>query len=50
MSRRAYLLLVLLFCVTWSSAFPLAKIAMTVSPPLLFLGARFITAALLLLA
>jgi drug/metabolite transporter (DMT)-like permease len=48
-SRPVYLALVLLFCLTWSSAFPLAKIAMTVSPPLLFLGARFTVASILLL-
>lgn len=50
MSRGVYLLLVLMFCLTWSSAFPTAKMAMSVSPPLLFLGMRFAAAGLLLLA
>jgi drug/metabolite transporter (DMT)-like permease len=49
-SRPAYLGLVLLFCLTWSSAFPAAKFAIAVSPPLLFLGIRFSAAAILLLA
>lgn len=49
MSRPVYLLLVLLFCVTWSSAFPAAKLAMTAGPPLLYLGVRFSAAAALLL-
>ena len=46
---RAYLALVVAFCLTWSSAFPAAKLAMQVSPPLLFLGMRFLIAAGLLL-
>jgi drug/metabolite transporter (DMT)-like permease len=50
LSRPAYLLLVLAFCLTWSSAFPAAKIAIGVSPPSLFLGARFLVAGLLLTA
>lgn len=49
MTRNAYLLLVLLFCLTWSSAFPAAKLAISVAPPLLYLGVRFGIAALLLL-
>ena len=49
MSRSLYLFLVLLFCLTWSSAFPTAKLAIAVAPPLLFLGARFCVAAVLLL-
>jgi drug/metabolite transporter (DMT)-like permease len=49
MSRPVYLLLVLVFCLTWSSAFPAAKLALSVGPPLLFLGLRFSLAAMLLL-
>jgi drug/metabolite transporter (DMT)-like permease len=47
--QKFYLLLVLLFCLTWSSAFPAAKLAISVGPPLLFLGIRFSIAAVLLL-
>lgn len=46
---RAYLALVVAFCLTWSSAFPAAKLAMQTSPPLLFLGIRFLIAGGLLL-
>ncbi|WP_160776547.1 DMT family transporter [Stappia sediminis] len=46
----AYLGLVLLFCLTWSSAFPIVKFSLAVSPPVLFLGLRFLLAAVLLLA
>jgi drug/metabolite transporter (DMT)-like permease len=49
MSRPVYLLLVLLFCLTWSSAFPTAKLAISTAPPLLFLGLRFLLAAGILL-
>ncbi len=49
MSRPLYLTLVLLFCLAWSSSFPFAKIAVSLEPPLLFLGLRFIIAAALLL-
>jgi drug/metabolite transporter (DMT)-like permease len=45
-----YWFLVLLFCLSWSSAYPTAKLAIAVSPPMLFLGVRFLLAALLLLA
>ena len=45
-----YWVLVLLFCLSWSSAYPTAKLAISVSPPLLFLGVRFLLAAVLLLA
>jgi drug/metabolite transporter (DMT)-like permease len=45
-----YWLLVLLFCLSWSSAYPTAKLAIAVSPPMLFLGLRFLLAAALLLA
>ncbi len=48
MSRPLYLFLVLIFCLTWSSAFPTAKLAITVAPPLLFLGVRFLIAATIL--
>jgi drug/metabolite transporter (DMT)-like permease len=44
-----YWFLVLLFCLSWSSAYPVAKLSIGVSPPLLFLGVRFLLAALLLL-
>jgi drug/metabolite transporter (DMT)-like permease len=49
MSRQAYLGLALLFCLTWSSAFPAAKLAIATAPPLIFLGVRFLIAAALLL-
>ncbi len=49
MSRPAYLFLVLVFCLTWSSAFPAAKLAIQAGPPLLYLGVRFGIAAALLL-
>ena len=48
MSRPLYLFLVLVFCLSWSSAFPTAKLALTVAPPLLFLAVRFLLAALIL--
>ena len=44
-----YLALVTVFVLTWSSAFPAAKIAIHLAPPLLFLGLRFTTAGLILL-
>ena len=44
-----YWFLVLLFCLSWSSAYPTAKLAIATSPPLLFLGVRFLLAALLLI-
>jgi drug/metabolite transporter (DMT)-like permease len=49
MSRPAYLFLVLIFCLTWSSAFPAAKLAIQSGPPLLYLGVRFGLAAVMLL-
>jgi drug/metabolite transporter (DMT)-like permease len=49
LTRPVYLLLVLVFCLTWSSAFPAAKLAIQVGPPSLFLGVRFAIAAALLL-
>ena len=49
MSRPVYLLLVLVFCLTWSSAFPAAKLAIQVGPPMLYLGSRFLIAAAILL-
>ena len=49
MSRPVYLLLVLVFCLTWSSAFPAAKFAISTSPPALYLAMRFLIAAALLL-
>lgn len=48
MSRLAYLALVFVFCLTWSSAFPVAKMVVGIAPPLLFLGVRFSIAAVLL--
>jgi drug/metabolite transporter (DMT)-like permease len=48
-SRPVYLFLVLVFCLTWSSAFPAAKLAIQAGPPLLYLGVRFGIAAALLL-
>jgi drug/metabolite transporter (DMT)-like permease len=45
-----YWFLVLLFCLSWSSAYPTAKLAIAVSPPMLFLGLRFLLAAAVLLA
>ncbi len=44
-----YWFLVLLFCLSWSSAYPTAKLAIAVSPPMLFLGVRFVIAAMLLM-
>ncbi len=52
-SLAPYLLpvLVALFCILWSSAFSVAKLATAESPPLLFLTARFsLAGALMLLA
>jgi drug/metabolite transporter (DMT)-like permease len=49
-SGRSYLALVLVFVLTWSSAFPAAKIAIATAPPELFLGLRFLLAALVLLS
>ncbi len=49
MSRPVYLLLVALFVFTWSSAFVATKFAVAVSPPLLFLGVRFLIAGAVLL-
>lgn len=46
---RAYPVLVLLFVLTWSSAFPAAKFAISTCPAELFLGMRFLLAAGLLL-
>jgi drug/metabolite transporter (DMT)-like permease len=45
-----YYLIVLTFCLAWSSAFPVGKIALSVSPPELFLGLRFLPAAVILLS
>jgi drug/metabolite transporter (DMT)-like permease len=47
--RLPYPLLVLCFCLSWSSAFPAAKFALSSCPPELFLGIRFLAAAVLLL-
>lgn len=41
-----YVLLVLVFCLVWSSAFAVAKLALEVCPPNLFLGMRFLLGAL----
>jgi uncharacterized membrane protein len=48
-SQIARLGLVALFVLTWSSAFPAAKIAVHLAPIALFLGARFFVAGALLL-
>lgn len=47
-NKFAYLGLVLVFVLLWSSAFAAGKIAMQVSPPMLFLGVRFLLAGLLM--
>ena len=44
-----YWFLVLLFCLSWSSAYPAAKLAIVTGPPMLFLGVRFLIAASLLM-
>lgn len=48
-NKFAYLGLVLAFVLLWSSAFAAGKIAMQVSPPMLFLGVRFLLAGLLMI-
>lgn len=48
-NKFAYLGLVLVFVLLWSSAFAAGKIAMQVSPPMLFLGVRFLLAGLLMI-
>ena len=50
LSPLAHITLVLLFCLTWSSAFSMGKLALSVCPPNLFLGLRFFIAGGLLLA
>jgi drug/metabolite transporter (DMT)-like permease len=42
--------LVLVFCLAWSSAFPIGKLALSVCPPELFLSVRFLATAAILLA
>jgi drug/metabolite transporter (DMT)-like permease len=44
------LVLVALFCLIWSSAFAVSKVALADAPPLLLLTARFLIAALVVLA
>jgi drug/metabolite transporter (DMT)-like permease len=44
------LLLVALFCLIWSSAFAVSKLALADAPPLLLLTARFLIAGLVVLA
>ena len=48
-NKFAYLALVLVFVLLWSSAFAAGKFAMQVSPPMLFLGARFFLAGALMI-
>lgn len=48
-NQFAYLALVLVFVLLWSSAFAAGKFAMQVSPPMLFLGARFFLAGALMI-
>ncbi len=47
--RATYLLLVLLFCMAWASGFTAAKLALTVSPPAIFGGIRFLVTGAALL-
>ncbi len=47
--RAGYLALVLLFCTAWASGFTTAKLALTVSPPAIFGGLRFLIAGGLLM-
>ena len=42
--------LIALFCILWSSAFAVGKVALVDCPPLLLLGSRFLLAALVLVA
>jgi drug/metabolite transporter (DMT)-like permease len=49
-SRVRLALMVLGFCLLWSSAFAAGKIAVTYSPPLIFLAVRFLAAGVLMLA
>ncbi len=42
-------LVVMVFCLLWSSAFSVAKLAMADCPPLLLLAARFLTAGVIIL-
>jgi drug/metabolite transporter (DMT)-like permease len=48
LSRPAYFALVLTFCLLWASAFSVTKFVLPVSPPLLFLGIRFLVAGAIL--
>ncbi len=48
-SRTLYMALIALFCVLWSSAFAVGKIAIAACPPLTFLAIRFSLAGLLML-
>ncbi|PWR19710.1 DMT family transporter [Zavarzinia compransoris] len=47
--ERGEILLVVLFCLLWSSAFAPAKLAVAHAPPLLLLACRFVAAGLLCL-
>lgn len=46
----SYLAQVLVFCLCWSAAFPLAKLGLRDAPPLKFLCLRFLLASVLMLA
>ena len=48
-NKFAYLALVLVFVLLWSSAFAAGKFALQVSPPMLFLGLRFLLAGALMI-
>lgn len=47
-NKFAYLALLLIFVLLWSSAFAAGKFALQVSPPMLFLGTRFFLAGILM--
>lgn len=47
-NKFAYLALLLIFVLLWSSAFAAGKFALQVSPPMLFLGSRFFLAGILM--
>ncbi|EYC51589.1 multidrug DMT transporter permease [Hylemonella gracilis str. Niagara R] len=49
-TSSSYLAQVLVFCLCWSAAFPLAKLGLRDAPPLKFLCLRFLLASVLMLA
>lgn len=50
LSSGRYLILIVAFVLTWSSAFAVGKLSVHVSPPLLFLALRFLLAGGIMLA